>query len=62
MTEQQQAAARRGVPVKMVGVTVPVHDRLGELRRQVALAEHRDLSLSDAVEWMLDRLDAADLP
>jgi hypothetical protein len=45
-----------------VGVRKPVHERLSQLRREVALAEHRDMTLSDAVEWMLDRLDAADLP
>jgi hypothetical protein len=39
-----------------------VHERLGALRRLVAEKEGRELSLSDAVGWMLDRLDVLDLP
>jgi hypothetical protein len=40
----------------------PTFQRLTELRRELSLSERRDMSMDDVVQWMLDRIDAADLP
>ena len=42
-----------------VAVQWPVYQRLASLRRTVAFREHRDnMTLSDAIGWALDQLDA----
>ena len=45
-----------------VSVTGDVLARLAALRRTLSVSEGRDMSMSDVVGWMLDRIDAADLP
>jgi hypothetical protein len=45
-----------------VSVLGPTLQRLTELRRELSLSERRDMSMDDVVQWMLDRIDAADLP
>jgi hypothetical protein len=57
MSEQQQESMRTTISVSRA-----TWMRVGALRRAVAEKESKDLTMADAVEWMLDRLDAADLP
>jgi hypothetical protein len=59
MSEQQQEVAGARTTISVSRATWV---RVGDLRRSVAEREKRDLTMADAVEWMLDRLDAADLP
>jgi hypothetical protein len=57
MSEQQEVGVRT-----TINVSRDTHARLADLMRSVASKERRTLTMGDAVEWMLDRLDAADLP
>jgi hypothetical protein len=45
-----------------VRISREVFERLSALKRQLSVAEGVDMSPDTTIEWMLDRIDAADLP
>lgn len=45
-----------------VAVSWPVRTRLEDLERAIAAKEKRRMTADLTIAWMLDRIDAADLP
>jgi hypothetical protein len=45
-----------------VRISREVFERLSALKRQLSVSEGVDMSPDTTIEWMLDRIDAADLP
>jgi hypothetical protein len=45
-----------------VRISREVFERLSALKRQLSVSEGVDMSPDTTIEWMLNRIDAADLP
>lgn len=45
-----------------VAVSWPVRTRLEALEREIAAKEHRRMTADLTIAWLLDRIDALDLP
>ena len=57
MTAQAAESGRTSIAVSW-----PVRERLEQLERAVAAKENRRMTADATIAWMLDRIDAADLP